>query len=179
MPDKRKPRRDPYPQPRSVNSQDRGDFRCINCGAQVSVSRAVSGVNNRNHCPYCLFSKHVDDEHAGDRFAICHGRMEPVGLTMKRVRKKYGSGLGEVMLIHHCQMCDKISINRIAADDNIVLVYEVYNQSLNADPELIEIITGDGVELLGEVDRQAVSEQLFGRNQPDSTSLYPGQPADE
>ena len=31
-----------------------GDFRCAHCNAIVSSAHMLSGVNNRNHCPYCL-----------------------------------------------------------------------------------------------------------------------------
>lgn len=44
--------------------------------------------------------------------------MRPSGLTLKRTTKKYGSGLGELMIIHVCQDCGQVSINRIAADDD-------------------------------------------------------------
>ncbi len=42
-------------------------FKCASCGAMVSTARESSGVNNRNHCPLCLCSRHVDEFKAGDR----------------------------------------------------------------------------------------------------------------
>lgn len=62
-----------------------------------------------DHCPNCLHSIHLDQK-PGDRSASCHGRMEPIGVW---VRKN-----GEWALIHRCTVCGKISSNRIAADDN-------------------------------------------------------------
>ena len=56
------------------------DFRCQHCGAYVSASRVLSGVSNRNHCPYCLWSRHLDLFEAGDRLAACKAPMRPVGL---------------------------------------------------------------------------------------------------
>ena len=82
-------------------------FTCKVCGWPV-VSQGA-GSNHRNHCPNCLHSIHLDQK-PGDRSASCHGRMEPIGVW---VRKN-----GEWALIHRCTVCGKISSNRIAADDN-------------------------------------------------------------
>ena len=62
-------------------------FRCTHCGAFVTRDTLLSGVVNRNHCPYCLWSRHVDWQRAGDRMSACKGRMYPVGLALKRERK--------------------------------------------------------------------------------------------
>lgn len=82
-------------------------YQCLNCGWPV-VS-AGAGTNHRNHCPNCLYSIHLDNE-PGDRESDCHGRMEPIGVW---VRKS-----GEWAIIHRCVRCGKISSNRVAADDN-------------------------------------------------------------
>lgn len=82
-------------------------FTCKICGWPV-VS-AGAGTNHRNHCPNCLYSIHLDNE-PGDRESECHGRMEPIGVW---VRKN-----GEWAIIHRCIRCGKISSNRVAADDN-------------------------------------------------------------
>ena len=73
-------------------------FTCKVCGWPV-VS-AGAGTNHRNHCPNCLYSIHLDNE-PGDRESDCHGRMEPIGVW---VRKS-----GEWAVIHRCL---------VAADDN-------------------------------------------------------------
>jgi len=44
--------------------------------------------------------------------------MRPIGLTYKRTRKKYGDQRGEMMLVHLCMDCGKVSLNRVAADDD-------------------------------------------------------------
>ena len=51
-------------------------FSCANCVKEIHPDGA--GSNHRNHCPYCLYSLHVDEE-PGDRKASCHGKMEPAG----------------------------------------------------------------------------------------------------
>ena len=59
------------------------------CHVIVSSAHLLSGVNNRNHCPYCLWSCHLDLYTAGDRLSACKAPMKPIGLTMKRSRNKY------------------------------------------------------------------------------------------
>jgi RNHCP domain len=65
-------------------------FKCVHCHGFVSLASGLSGVRNRNHCPYCLFSRHLDLHAPGDRLSACKALMQPVGLTIKAVRKKYG-----------------------------------------------------------------------------------------
>ena len=103
-----------------TNVQDiNADFTCKNCGRFVTASSMISGVVHRNHCPYCLHSRHVDLFEAGDRLCACKSLMAPVGLTLKRTRDKYARQRGgELMLVHRCTHCGELVINRIAADDD-------------------------------------------------------------
>lgn len=82
-------------------------FKCQFCGRTVLPSGA--GTRHRNHCPYCLCSKHLDIE-PGDRAADCGGTMEPVAVWVRKG--------GEWAIIHRCRVCGALSSNRIAADDN-------------------------------------------------------------
>ncbi len=82
-------------------------FRCQFCGRTVLPDGA--GTRHRNHCPYCLCSKHLDIE-PGDRAAECGGTMEPVAVWVRKG--------GEWAIIHRCRICGALSSNRIAADDN-------------------------------------------------------------
>jgi DNA-directed RNA polymerase subunit RPC12/RpoP len=105
------------------------DFRCINCGTMVPSSYAVAGVRNRNHCPYCLWSRHLDWREAGDRLSACRAPMRPVGLT-----------------VHQCARCGALDINRIAADDDAIGLMLVFDESatfgiLNRDALLDQQIT--------------------------------------
>ena len=82
------------------------DFTCAHCHNYVSAGPMLAGVHNRNHCPYCLWSKHLDQFKAGDRMAACKAPMQPIGLTMKYSHKKYASVSGsELMLVHICGGC--------------------------------------------------------------------------
>jgi len=138
-------------------------FTCIQCGFPVSVERELSGVNNRNHCPRCLYSRHVDELKAGDRKADCMSRMEPVGLTIKQTHKRYGPPeQGELMLIHICKGCGKISINRIAADDDAAFIYKLFKNSADAPADWKADLLAQGIRPLGLDDLTAVYSRLFG-----------------
>jgi len=49
------------------------DFMCGNCGHKTI------GDGYTDHCPKCLWGKHVDREIPGDRDSDCQGLMEPIG----------------------------------------------------------------------------------------------------
>ncbi|WP_428938523.1 RNHCP domain-containing protein [Fontivita pretiosa] len=82
-------------------------FVCRNCGRQVSPH--ACGTRHRNHCPFCLWSLHVDIG-PGDRLQSCGGKMEPIGVWVRRD--------GEWAIIHRCQQCGLIRTNRVAGDDD-------------------------------------------------------------
>jgi predicted RNA-binding Zn-ribbon protein involved in translation (DUF1610 family) len=140
---------------------DTQNFKCRNCGFFVTQNRELSGVNNRNHCPRCLWSRHMDIT-PGDRKSDCLSRMEPVGLTVKHVNKKYGCAVGELMVIHVCTGCGKVSINRIAADDDPDVIHTIFTISLEMPLELRERLTEEAILLLQHEERQIVRRQLYG-----------------
>ena len=137
-------------------------FTCKNCGAYVSAEPFISGVGHRNHCPYCLWSRHLDLFQAGDRLCACKGGMRPVGLTLKAGHKKYGSGEGELMLVHQCVECETLSINRIAADDLPDALLETFEASLVPGALLLYRLSESGIRLLGATDEEIVRARLFG-----------------
>src|SRR5262245_49834492 len=126
-----------------------GDFRCAHCHVMVSSAHLISGVNNRNHCPYCLWSSHLDLFAAGDRLSACKARMRPIGLTMKKTRSKYRrEPRGELMLIHECVECRSLSINRIAADDDSEMVMTVFQESLTLGHQIHTLYQEHGIVIL-------------------------------
>jgi hypothetical protein len=140
-----------------------GDFTCRHCQRPVSADPARSRVNHRNHCPYCLWSRHVDLAEAGDRLAACKAEMEPVGLAFKRRHKKYaGDQPGELMLVHRCTGCGTLSINRIAADDGPAALRAVYETSLAQAPTWQGDAQAAGIDLLDESDRGRVQSAGLG-----------------
>ena len=52
-------------------------FVCEKCGFHVERL----GYSCRDHCPNCLYSKHVD-KNPGDRAEECNGLLEPIGIEM-------------------------------------------------------------------------------------------------
>lgn len=78
------------------------DFICEHCGAEVV------GNGYTNHCPQCLWSKHVDVD-PGDRASACGGLMEPTDVHTKD---------GEYVLIHTCVRCGHVKPNKVAKGDN-------------------------------------------------------------
>ena len=140
-----------------------GDFRCAHCHALVSSAHLVSGVNNRNHCPYCLWSSHLDLFAAGDRLSACKAPMSPIGLTMKRGRNKYQrEPRGELMLVHECTECNALSINRIAADDDPDTVMAVFHESHNLGKQVPASALEYGIVILKAEDTKIVQTQLYG-----------------
>jgi len=87
--------------------QSTESFVCQNCGSPVPP--ASIGGKNRNHCPHCLHSVHMDIT-AGDRRSPCKGLMRPIAVWVKPD--------GEWSLLHRCERCGIIRANRIAADDH-------------------------------------------------------------
>jgi len=81
-------------------------FVCANCGKEVSPL----GYTSRNHCPFCLFSLHLDIN-PGDRASDCEGLLEPVRVEVDP-KKGY-------VIISKCLRCGEIRRNKAANDDDI------------------------------------------------------------
>ena len=117
-------------------------FTCKHCGRLVVPEGA--GSDHRNHCPYCLCSVHLDNA-PGDREADCGALMEPIGVW---VRKN-----GEWALLHRCRMCGTIHANRVAADDNPLLLMSLASKPLACPPfpldKLEELAALSGVSMEG------------------------------
>ena len=141
------------------------DFRCVHCRHHVSADALLAGVYNRNHCPYCLWSRHMDWRKPGDRMAACKAQMQPIGLTVKRARKKYASEKsGELMLIHLCMDCGKLSINRLAADDDSDKVMNLFTNSQQLDAETRTQLKRSRIQVLERGDQPIVQRQLCGQS---------------
>lgn len=78
-------------------------FICKNCGKEV----LPMGTSSRNHCPFCLWSLHVD-VNPGDRANECGGLMRPIR-TAPDAKKGF-------IIIHKCEKCGEIHRNRAAMD---------------------------------------------------------------
>ncbi len=82
-------------------------FTCMKC--RHTVPLAAWGTKHRNHCPACLWSRHVDDA-PGDRQSPCRALMAPVAIEVRRD--------GEWAILHRCSACNALKANRIAGDDH-------------------------------------------------------------
>ena len=91
------------------------NFTCENCGF------VVEGTGYTNHCPQCLWSKHVDI-FPGDRAGDCGGMMEPT-----RVEKK-GK---EYIIIHKCIKCGIEKLNKAIKEDNFQTIIQISAESFN------------------------------------------------
>jgi rubrerythrin len=78
------------------------DFKCEVCGKEVI------GNGYTDHCPKCLWGKHVDIN-PGDRAEKCGGLMEPVGLDQKK---------GQWVIQYKCQKCGYLYRVKAAVDDD-------------------------------------------------------------
>lgn len=87
-------------------------FKCRHC--HRFVCPLPYGGHHRNHCPFCLYSRHVDERKSGDRLSPCGASMEPIG--------HFQRPNGEYVLVHRCLDCELERFNRIAADDDFELV---------------------------------------------------------
>ena len=97
-----------------IRNNPHESFICQSCGKAVAPLN--NGGNQRNHCPKCLSSIHVDII-AGDRRASCHGIMKPISIWVQENK--------EWSLIHRCMSCGIIRTNRIAADDNEMMLFSL------------------------------------------------------
>ena len=81
-------------------------FVCAHCGRTVEPL----GYSSRNHCPFCLWSLHVDDN-PGDRANECRGLMKPAGV-------EYSAKKGYI-IVHRCTKCGAVKRNRAANEAKV------------------------------------------------------------
>lgn len=92
------------------NELDEG-FICENCHKKVTPT----GYTSRDHCPYCLYSKHVDIN-PGDRQNTCQGLLEPI--EIEKFKDTY-------KIIYKCKKCHQTHKNIIAKDDDMNRIIEI------------------------------------------------------
>ena len=89
------------------------NFICAHCGADVL------GNGYTNHCPKCLWSRHVDNN-PGDRQSNCSGMMCPISVEQKN---------NEFIIIHKCEKCGKVIKQRASNDDDINTIIAISSNS--------------------------------------------------
>jgi len=78
------------------------DFTCGQCGKEVK------GTGYTNHCPSCLWSRHID-VNPGDRASKCGGMMEPISVEAEK---------DSYIITHRCVECGHEKRNTSAPEDN-------------------------------------------------------------
>ena len=86
-------------------------FICENCNKEVSKLN----YSSRDHCPYCLYSKHVDIN-PGDRSNECQGLLKPIDIEKYKDTYK---------IIYQCEKCHQIHKNIIANDDSFDRILDI------------------------------------------------------
>ncbi len=87
------------------------NFICENCNRSVKKLKYTA----RDHCPYCLYSKHVDIN-PGDRLNTCKGMLKPV--KIEKFKNTY-------KIIYKCEKCKGLHKNIMANDDDMDLIIEL------------------------------------------------------
>ena len=85
------------------------NFNCAHCGA------VVHGNGYTNHCPKCLWSRHVDNS-PGDRASNCGGMIRPISI------EKSGEGF---IITHKCEICGKEKRQHASEKDDINTIIEL------------------------------------------------------
>lgn len=86
-------------------------FICDNCKKEVDKLNYTA----RDHCPSCLYSKHVD-VNPGDRLNTCCGLLKPIDIEKYKDTYK---------IIYKCLKCGEIHKNIMARDDNMDIIIEL------------------------------------------------------
>ena len=91
-------------------------FICNVCNKNVKPLNYTA----RDHCPKCLYSKHVDVM-PGDRSNSCLGLMKPIGIEKYKNTYK---------IIYKCSKCNQLHKNVMANDDNIdtIIKLSIYKE---------------------------------------------------
>ena len=89
-------------------------FICEVCNKEVDTLKYTA----RDHCPYCLCSKHVDIN-PGDRLNNCEGLLVPIGI--EKFKDSY-------KIIYKCDKCGEYHKNIMANDDNMDEIIRLSNE---------------------------------------------------
>ncbi len=90
------------------------NFICEHCGVEVI------GNGFTNHCPKCLYSKHVD-VFPGDRGANCGGLMKLI--KIESLNNTY-------ILTHKCVKCSYEKRNKMAPDDDFDVAIKIVKRQI-------------------------------------------------
>ena len=89
-------------------------FTCEYCHQEIKPL----GYTARDHCPYCLYSKHVDNN-PGDRANNCQGLLKPIAID--------NAPKGKYKIVYQCTKCNTKKRNITATDDNQDIILNLMN----------------------------------------------------
>ncbi len=90
-------------------------FICENCNKLVEKLNYTA----RDHCPYCLCSKHVDIN-PGDRANTCLGILRPIDIEKFKNTHK---------IIYKCTKCNQTHKNIVAIDDDFETILNIMREN--------------------------------------------------
>ncbi len=90
------------------------EFICDNCKKKINKLN----YSSRDHCNYCLYSKHVDI-FPGDRASLCKGNLIPIDIEKHKDTYK---------VIYKCDKCNMIRKNVVANDDSFDKILEIMSK---------------------------------------------------
>ena len=108
------------------------NFVCEHCGA-FNVGNGYT-----NHCPHCLWSRHVD-KYPGDRADSCGGMMRPAALSGSSPKYR---------ILHICEICRHERLNKVQAEDSSEALLELARHPHMPQGETIDKATGKGLDPL-------------------------------
>ena len=94
------------------------EFICDVCGKHVSKLSYTA----RDHCPFCLCSKHVDNN-PGDRLCECHGVLRPIDVVNWKK--------GQYKIVYKCDKCGMIKRNISAKYDDIDMIIKIMSHDVD------------------------------------------------
>ena len=94
--------------------------------------------------------------------------MKPIGLRFKNIEHNPFTGRvgGELMIVHLCLNCGRISCNRIAGDDNSYVVACLLEVPNKLNTEITKRLASLGIRLLTQKDKPEVLTTLYGYDYP-------------
>ena len=101
-------------------------FTCGHCGREVPPT---AGTTPRNHCPFCLWCRHLDIN-PGDRANPCRGLMRPIGIYTHS-KKSY-------VILHQCERCAarvkaKAILSDANASDDFAIILELSGKPIDEE----------------------------------------------
>ncbi len=91
--------------------------------------------------------------------------MKPIGLTFRHSRINLYTGRinGDLLIVHECVFCHKISCNRIAGDDDVYAILDLFEAPICISNTTQTMLSRLKISMLTRQDADEVKTALFGR----------------